>query len=162
MQELNCDIGFSCDKHTAVLIDKETGEIHDLGEVINAKILEENRDEKIPVKGNDWSVECQWCRPLRKREAKKFRYFVYHMCQPQRRTYLSKRELVTVIERAFYPEGLPLPVSFYMKFTHRQLMNIIMNTAYILKKFRELPILTEKEEQSWQNLSSTRSLLCPR
>lgn len=147
MEELNYDIGFNCDKHTAVLIDKETGVVHDLGDVINAKILEENNDVKISAKGNDWNVECTWVKPLSKRKARKFRYFIERLCKPIDRKYIPKRELVTIIERAFYPNGLPLPVSYYMERSHRQLMNLIINTAYLMKKHRELHVFLPIEEE---------------
>lgn len=99
MEELNYDLGFNCDKHTAVLIDKETGEAHKLGKIINAKILEENNDVKISAIGNNWNVECTLVKPLSKRKARKFRYFIERLCKPRKRKYISKREMIRVIHK---------------------------------------------------------------
>lgn len=137
MEELNYNLGFNCDKHTAVLIDKETGEVHELGKIINAKILEENNDVKISAKGNDWNVECTWVKPLSKRNARKFRYFIERLCKPRKRKYIPKRELMNFYQQTFFPQGLPMPIDDYLKHTHRQLMNLLANTAYLVKKERE-------------------------
>lgn len=72
-----------------------------------------------------------------KRKMRKFRYNCQRYLGSRERTYLSKSELVGIIEKAFYPFGLILPRNHYLKKTHRQLMNLIFNTANMIKKHRE-------------------------
>lgn len=72
-----------------------------------------------------------------KRKMRKFRYNCQRYLGSRERTYLSKSELVDIIEKAFYPCGLPESKSNYLKKTHRQLMNIILNTARLKEKYRE-------------------------
>jgi hypothetical protein len=133
-----------------VLIDKDTGKVHDLGEVTVTKL---DGGPLLPdyvlPKGFDAQKSYTWTLKLSKRKGRKFEYEMKRLCMPPKRTYLSKRELVTIIERAFFPNGLPLPVSYYMERSHRQLMNFIMNTAYLMKKNREmrvfLPLIEEEK-----------------
>lgn len=133
MEELNYNLGFNCDKHTAVLIDKETGEVHKLGKIINAKILEENNDVKISAKGNDWNVECTWVKPLSKRKSRKFRYFIERLCKPRDRKYIPKREIIDMIFRQYVDTGAfnaTLPREEYMKYSKRELR--IMNNGLFI------------------------------
>lgn len=127
MEELNYNLGFDCDKHTAVLIDKETGEVHKLGKIINAKILEENNDVKISAKGNDWNVECTWVKPLSKRKARKFRYFIERLCKPIDRKYIPKREIIEIIFKRYVDTGIVQalkPREYYMGFSRKKLQNM--------------------------------------
>ncbi len=119
-----------------VLINKETGKVHRIN-LKPATLHDIQIHSEQPAIGNSWSVECKWVKPLSKRKARKFRYFIERLCKPRKRKYISKRELVTIIERAFYPNGLPLPFNYYMERSHRQLMNLLVNTAYLVKKERE-------------------------
>lgn len=128
-----------------VLIDKDTGEVHQIN-LKPATLHDIQIHSEQPAIGNDWSVECKWVKPLSKRKARKFRYFIERLCKPRDRKYIPKRELVTIIERDFYPNGLPLPFNYYMESSHRQLMNLIMNTAYLMKKHRELHVFLPIEE----------------
>ena len=72
-----------------------------------------------------------------KRKMRKFRYNCQRYLGSRERTYLSKSELVDIIEKAFYPCGLLESKGNYLKKTHRQLMNIILNTACLIKKYKE-------------------------
>lgn len=133
MKELNYDLGFNCDKHTAVLIDKETGVVHKLGKIINAKILEENNDVKISAKGNDWSVECKWVKPLSKRKSRKFRYFIERLCKPRDRKYIPKREFIEIIFKRYVDTGLVQalqPREYYMSFSRKKLQNMYRDVSW--------------------------------
>lgn len=72
-----------------------------------------------------------------KRKMRKFRYNAQRYLGSRKRTYLSKSKLVDIIEKAFYPCGLLESKGNYLKKTHRQLMNIILNTACLIKKYKE-------------------------
>jgi len=133
MEELNYDLGFSCDKHTAVLIDKETGDVHELGKIINAKILEENDDVKISDKGNDWNVKCTWIKPLSKRKSRKFRYFIERLCKPRDRKYIPKREFIDMIFRQYVDTGIVQalkPREYYMGFSRKKLQNMHRDVSW--------------------------------
>lgn len=138
----------SPDKSHAVLIDKETGKVHDLGEVTVTKFDGGTLlpDDVLP-KDFDAKKSYTWTLKLSKRKGRKLKYAMKRLCMPPKRQYISKRELVTIIERAFYPNGLLLPVSYYMERSHRQLMNLIMNTAYLMKKHREMHVFLPIEEE---------------
>ena len=119
-----------------VLIDKDTGKVYRIN-LKPATLHDIQIHSEQHAIGNSWSVECKWVKPLSKRKARKFRYFIERLCKPRKRKYISKRELVTIIERAFYTNGLPLPFNYYMERSHRQLINLLVNTAYLVKKERE-------------------------
>lgn len=140
-------MNISPDKSHAVLIDRETGKVHDLGEVTVTKLdVGPLMPDDVLPKGFDAQKSYTWTLKLSKRKGRKLKYAMMHLCMPPKRKYIPKRELVTIIERAFYPNGLPLPVSYYMERSHRQLMNLIMNTAYLMKKHREMHVFLPIEE----------------
>lgn len=120
----------------AVLIDKETGHVLRIN-LKPATLHDIQIHSEQPAIGNNWSVECKWVKPLSKREARKFRYFIERLCKPRKRKYISKRELMNIYQQTFCPQSLPMPIDDYLKHTHRQLMNLLVNTAYIVKKERE-------------------------
>lgn len=126
----------SLDKSHAVLIDKETGKVHRINSK-PATLQDIQIHSEQPAIGNDWSVECKWVKPLSKRKSRKFIYFIERLCKPRERKYIPKRELVNLYQKTFFPQGLLMPIDDYLKYTHRQLMNLLANTAYLVKKERE-------------------------
>lgn len=80
-----------------------------------------------------------------KRKMRKFRYNAQCHLGRRKRTYLSKSELVDIIEKAFYPCGLLELKGNYLKKTHRQLMNIILNTERLKKKYKEEAIIWDEK-----------------
>lgn len=126
----------SLDKSHAVLIDKETGKVHRIN-LKPATLHDIQIHSEQPSIGNDWSVECKWVKPLSKRKSRKFIYFTERLCKPRERKYIPKRELVNFYQKTFFPQGLLMPIDDYLKHTHRQLMNLLANTAYLVKKERE-------------------------
>ena len=126
----------SLDKSHAVFIDKETGKVHRIN-LKHATLQDIQILSEQPAIGNDWSVECKWVKPLSKRKSRKFIYFIERLCKPRERKYIPKRELVNLYQKTFFPQGLLMPIDDYLKHTHRQLMNLLANTAYLVKKERE-------------------------
>lgn len=119
-----------------VLIDKDTGKVHRIN-LKSATLHDIQIHSEQPAISNDWIVECKWIKPLSKRKSRKFRYFIERLCKPRYRKYIPKRELMNFYQRTFFPQGLPMPIDDYLKHTHRQLMNLLVNTAYLVKKERE-------------------------
>lgn len=88
------------DKSHAVLIDKETGKVHDLGEVTVTKLDGGPLlpDDVLP-KGFDAQKSYTWTLKLSKRKGRKFEYDMKRLCMPPKRTYLSKREMILAIHK---------------------------------------------------------------
>ena len=93
-------MNISPDKSHAVLIDKETGKVHDLGEVTVTKLDGGPLlpDDVLP-KGFDAQKSYTWTLKLSKRKGRKFEYAMKRLCMPPKRTYLSKREMIFAIHK---------------------------------------------------------------
>ena len=74
---------------------------------------------------------------LSKRKGRKFSYDIKRLFCKRTPKYISKREMMNIYQQVFYPQGLLMPIDDYLKHTHRQLMNLLANTAYLVKKERE-------------------------
>lgn len=81
-----------------VLIDKDTGKVHRIN-LKPATLHDIHIHSEQPAIGNDWSVECKFVKPLSKRKARKFRYFIERLCKQRKRKYIPKREMICVIHK---------------------------------------------------------------
>lgn len=86
---------------------------------------------------HDWKAEATCTMKLSKRKGRKFSYDIKRLFCKRTPKYISKRELMNIYQQAFCPQGLSMPIDDYLKHTHRQLMNLLVNTAYLVKKERE-------------------------
>ena len=122
------------DKSHAVLIDKETGKVHDLGEVTVTKLDGGPLlpDDVLP-KGFDVQKSYTWTLKLSKRKGRKFEYAMKRFCMPPKRKYISKREVIDMIFRQYVDTGAfnaRLPREEYMKYSKREL-RIMSNALFI-------------------------------
>lgn len=130
-------------KGRGVMIFKNTGKIVDLRDVTIKEITLgelEPGDERVELHTPSCLGEQKTITfTVKPRSKRKFHKAVYWLHRPfKKRAYLSKRELVNIIARSLHDGVLPMPISYYMAFTHKQLMKIIKDALYAMKEFRKL------------------------
>ena len=89
------------------------------------------------LKRHDWKAEATCTMKLSKRKGRKFSYDIKRLFCKRTPKYITKRELLNIYQQNFFQQGLLMPIDDYLKHTHRQLMNLLVNTAYLVKKERE-------------------------